>query len=213
MKTKLPLLLATFAMAPLATSVMAETERQHGAHEHGAAQLSIAADHHEVVFALESPAYNVFGFEHAPSTDEQHAAIDAALAKLRDADALWTLSSAAGCELEDVDIDSAVLEDEEHEHHDHDEDHDHDHDHDEDHDHDHDHDEDHDHDHDHEGHQHSDVDVSWHFHCDNPDELVQVEVGLFDAFERFEDLDVQYLTETSQGAAELSPSRTTLNLE
>lgn len=200
MKTHLPLLLATFVMAPLATSVMAETERQHGAHEHGAAKLSLAVDHHEVVIALESPSYNVFGFEHAPSTDEQHAAIDTAVAKLRDGNALWTLSKAADCELEETDIDSSILDDDEHAH-------------DEEHDHDHEDEHGHEADHDHEAGQHSDVDVSWHFHCDNPESLTQVEVGLFDAFERFADLDVQYLTETAQGAAELSPNHTTLNLE
>ncbi|WP_108125732.1 DUF2796 domain-containing protein [Saccharospirillum mangrovi] len=192
MKTTLPVMLATVALAPLSTSVWAEIERQHGAHEHGAAQLSLAVDQHELVIALESPAFNVFGFEHAPSTEEQHQAIDAAVATLRDGEALWTLSRAAGCELESVEIESAVLGD----------------------DHDHDEDADHDHDHDHEaGDAHSDVDVSWHFHCDNPEKLTQVGVGLFNAFERFEDLDVQYLTDDAQGAAELSPSHTLLTLE
>lgn len=182
MKTKLPVMLASVVLLPWTTAVMAATERQHGAHEHGAAQLSIAIDDHEVVFVLESPAYNVFGFEFAPSTAEQQAAIDAAVARLRDADALWTLSPAAACQLDTVTIDSAVLETD-------------------------------DADHDDDSHQHNDVDVSWRFHCDNSEALVQVEVGLFDAFERFDDLDVQYLTETRQGAAELSPHRTILNLE
>lgn len=198
MKAYFPLLLAG-----LASAVMAETERQHGAHEHGAARLSVAADHQEVVIQLDSPAYNLFGFEHAPSTDAQHQIVDEGVARLKDA-SLWTLSRAAGCELEDVAIESVLLEG------------DHDHEHEEEHDHDHEHEEEHGHeeDHDHEeGSQHSDVEVAWHFHCDNPERLTTIEVGLFDVFSNLDDLDVQYLTETAQGGAELSPSRTTLNLE
>lgn len=49
----------------------AETERQHGAHEHGAAKLLIAQEGEHVEIILETPAYNIIGFEHMPSTEEQ----------------------------------------------------------------------------------------------------------------------------------------------
>ncbi|MDB2449058.1 DUF2796 domain-containing protein, partial [bacterium] len=201
MKTKLPFVLATIAMAAQTTAVWAETERQHGAHEHGAATLSLAVDQHQLLIALESPSVNVFGFEHAPSSEAQHQAVDAAVAQLRD-EALWTFSRAAQCRLETVEIDSVMLDDEHHDddhdadHHDDDEHHDDDHGHD-DSDHD---DSDHDDADHHDEHEaeaessHSDVDVSWHFYCDHPEKLESVQVGLFDAFAGFEDLDVQYLT-------------------
>ncbi|MCH8530579.1 MAG: DUF2796 domain-containing protein [Saccharospirillum sp.] len=129
--------------------------------------------------------------------------------------------AAQSCNTGDEGADPNTCDDHDHDHdpdHDHDHDHDHGHDHDHDHGHDHSHDDHghghddhghddhghgHDHDHDHDG--HSDVYTEWTFHCDNIDALTDIQVGLFEAFPNLTELDVQYLTEDKQGAAELTP--------
>ncbi|WP_051207500.1 DUF2796 domain-containing protein [Saccharospirillum impatiens] len=219
--------LCVIGLATLATAVQAETERQHGAHEHGAAQLTLAAENQTLVVGLDSPAYNLVGFEQAPSNDAQRAQVESALATLARADAVLDLPAAAQCALtgQTVDADhwqgSSAGED----HHDeHDEDHhdDHDDEHDEhEEDHHNDHDQEHDdhsrvHD-DHEGHDdgesaHSDVLVEWTYRCDNLDALRTVTVSAFEHFPNLTDLQVQYIGDDWQGATQLTPSSPSLRL-
>ena len=211
--------LITLAMVSMAVSVQAETQRQHGAHEHGAASLLVSADGSELVITLDSPAYNLFGFEHAPSTDAQKAAVKEGLARLNAGAELLTTNRSAACELESSHVETALASDEGHddEHHGGDEQHHDDHDHegehhdDDEHGHEQDHHDEHEHEHKAEGEGgHSDVTVEWHFHCDNPTELTGIEVGLFDAFPNLTDLDAQYLLDNAQGAQELSPANPSL---
>jgi hypothetical protein len=216
-------------LAPLAlgtTGVMAGEEhdhdhdpqhddehRQHGAHVHGVAGLNLALEGNEVHVELDSPAANIVGFEHAPSSEADHAALDQAVATLRGGDRLFQFNSEAGCRMEKADVISALLDDGHHEHAD---DHGHekkDHD-----DHGHENKEKHAHDehkHDDQGHDghghekhadetHSDIDAVYHFECDNPGKLTQLTVELFEAFPGMEELNVQYVIESKQGAAELN---------
>lgn len=191
--------LAVFGAAlPLLST--AEVERQHGAHEHGAATLMVSAEGHELTIMLDSPAYNILGFEHSPSTEEQHAALTAAVAKLERGASLFNMDRAAGCEFEDGHVTTPWQEDNGHEaeEHGHAED-------------DHGHEDEHDHDHEDEHESaHTDILTEWHFHCDDLSKLSEIEVELFGAFSNLEDLDAQYLLEDNQGAAELSPKETTL---
>lgn len=128
--------------------------REMGAHVHGTGQLNIAIEDHHVAMEFSAPGADIVGFEYEAETDEDKAAIEAAIAALEAPLSVFALSPAAGCEVEEVE---AHLHGEDHEGHDHD-DHDHDHDDHDDHkDEDHDHDHDHDHegdDHDHEGEEH-----------------------------------------------------------
>jgi hypothetical protein len=150
--------------------------RQLGAHVHGAAELDVAVDAGSgaALVVLSGAAYNFFGFERAPASDEERAAIDAAYAAFELAPVAFP--AAAGCTLATVDIEGVRgghghsnghghSHDHDHDHgggHDHnhdsdDHDHGHDHGHGHDHngDHGHGHDDDHDHDHDHDnGHSH-----------------------------------------------------------
>ena len=68
----------------------------HGAHEHGVAHLTLAMEGQSLQIALESPADNVVGFEHAPIKARDKAAVEAALAQLRQP-ALLKPGSDAGC--------------------------------------------------------------------------------------------------------------------
>jgi hypothetical protein len=60
---------------------------------------------------------------------------------------------------------------------------------------------------------HSEITVSWVFECENADDVSQVDAaGLFAEFPNFEDVDVQWVSESEQSAAELSPSATSFML-
>jgi hypothetical protein len=162
--------------------------RQHGAHVHGTAALNLALDGNEVHVELDSPAANVVGFEHAPASEADHAALAKAIATLADGDRLFRFNVEAGCRMEDAKINSALLDEE---HGTHADDHEH---------------EEHVHD-EHKGETHSDIDAAYHFECDQPGRLTQLTVELFEAFPGMEKLNVQYVIESKQGAAELTSSR------
>lgn len=78
-------------------------------HEHGVATLDVAVEAGRVSFSLETPLDNLLGFERAPRTDAERAKADAALARLRDAAALFRIDPAAGCTLAKVELVSPVL--------------------------------------------------------------------------------------------------------
>jgi hypothetical protein len=219
------------ALATLSTStVSAQTERDLDSHEHGHAFLNIALDGNTAVVELESPWNNLVGFEHAPSTEEQHAKVDAAMAMLNQPGELFAFNGTE-CVMSGAVVQSSLGEGEEHhDEHDHDDDHkdghddEHDHDddhkdgHDDEHDHDDDHkdghDDEHDHDHDHdgEGEVHSSVLASYNFDCSNIGDLQSIEVGLFEKMSGFEEVDVQLIGPGGQDAMELTASQFTVDL-
>ena len=126
--------LATSALSSLllCTPAMAESHAEHtehAAHEHGAARLTIATTDTGMEITLESPADNVFGFEHLASTEADHKTIHQAVTKLKAGDSLLLADASAACRLASFDIDSAQVDahskakhgDSEHDaHHDHD---------------------------------------------------------------------------------------------
>lgn len=194
---------------------------QHDAHEHGVARLTIAPTDDGLEIGLESPAANLFGFEHLASTDEDHHTIHSAVETLKKGNEIFYATAAAACTQSSVEVESAQVKAHDHEKHG-DEDHDHgkheehaDHDdHDEKHekhdDHD-DHDEKHeehaDHDeHDHEsGSTHNDVDVTWNFKCENPSEIKRVDIRLFSTFPKgFETISVDWISADKAGNVDLS---------
>ncbi len=61
---------------------------------------------------------------------------------------------------------------------------------------------------------HSEITVSWTFSCGEPAEISEVDFSsLFAAFPGFEDIDAEWVSETNQSSAELSPAETTLRLQ
>lgn len=71
-----------------------------GAHEHGAAELSVAWIDAEVSIDLISPTFNVFGFEYEPTSDED-LAIEADRTEALTAAGIITVNDEAGCTLVD----------------------------------------------------------------------------------------------------------------
>ncbi len=174
-----------------------QEHRQHGAHVHGIAALNLALEGNEVQIELDSPAANIVGFEHAPSSADDHAALGKAVATLKDGDRLFKFNDEAGCRMETATVTSELLDEEHDEHAGHAEEEGHDHE-------EHEHGKKDEHEHAGEGETHSDIDATYHFECDTPDKLAQLTVELFEAFSGLEELKVQYVIETKQGAAELT---------
>lgn len=61
---------------------------------------------------------------------------------------------------------------------------------------------------------HSEITVSWLFECENADEVSEVDFsGLFAEFPNFENIDVQWVSNSQQSSAELSPSAAVIALQ
>lgn len=155
--------------------------RELGAHEHGAAELTIALSGNEVAIDLQTPAFNVLGFEYAPASDEEKALLDESIAVL-ESGSLLQINSDAECTLVSATVHADVAQEEESEDasdettHSDDET------------------------------THSDIEASYTLECEQSDNIASLDVsGLFDAFPNFEDIDVQFISETQQSATELTP--------
>lgn len=90
------LLLSALMAIPLTS--LAEDFGGHAAHEHGVATLTAAMESQTLVLALESPADNITGFEHAPAKPGEKAAVQSALARLKQPDLLLA-NAEAGCRM------------------------------------------------------------------------------------------------------------------
>ena len=118
------LLALPFAMLPLAVAYAAdEHDHEHGslgAHEHGVGRLNAALDGKTLELELESPAMNLVGFEHVATSDADKAKVAAARAQLEQPLALFNLPKAAGCVVENQELESPLFGDkpeDSHEHH------------------------------------------------------------------------------------------------
>ena len=162
-----------------------EAHEQHGAHEHGVATLALAVGLEGMEITLESPAANVLGFEHMPTTDADKERLNDVVKKLEAGDALFTPNAEAECVLQDTEVLSALLGDEEPADKDHAQEK---------------HAED-----EHGGEAHNDVDVAWSYTCAKPGELKEVEVKLFSAFpEGFQHIKAEWVTEKGASAQALT---------
>ncbi|AFY22026.1 DUF2796 domain-containing protein [Pseudomonas sp. UW4] len=107
------LLALPFAMLPLAVAHAAdEHDHEHGslgAHEHGVGRLNAALDGKTLALELQSPAMNLVGFEHAATSDADKAKVAAARALLEQPLALFNLPKAAGCVVENQELESPLF--------------------------------------------------------------------------------------------------------
>jgi hypothetical protein len=79
------------------------------AHVHGVAELRVVVDGAQLEAVLESPLDNLLGFERAPRTEAERAAVRAMVARLRQPATLFTPTPAARCTAGRVDIASTAL--------------------------------------------------------------------------------------------------------
>ena len=83
--------------------------RTPGAHVHGEAQLNVVADGAQLEIQLQAPLDSVLGFEHAPRTEKQRAAVRAMAKRMRQAQSLFVPTPEAGCSASSVRLASASL--------------------------------------------------------------------------------------------------------
>ena len=216
------------------TVAVAQTKRDLDSHEHGSSTLNIIIDNDEMFLEFANPWMNLVGFEHKPSTDAQHTAIESATTQLEAPLELFVPNEEAACAVEAVDVSSTLAAEEDHEHEeDHDEheeehaqdehhdehgeehaegeghdEHSDEHSHDED---DNEHDEEHAHDEEHSD-NHSEVVASYTYRCENMDELKALDVQVFQIWLGVEDVDVQLAGPNGQSALELGSGSSRVDL-
>lgn len=96
------LLIASAVAAALVSPAFAAAP----AHEHGAATLDLAVDGKTLSIALESPLDNLVGFEHAPKSEKQKAALARMEKELRAGDRLFKPNAEAACALVEAAVES-----------------------------------------------------------------------------------------------------------
>jgi len=221
MKLKLTVVLVAMGISSLS---QAQTEREHDSHEHGHALLNVAIEDASLLIELETPWNNLVGFEHAPSTEDQHAMVDKSLALLDNPSELFSFKG-TGCTATEMMLDNSMAEGDEHDD-DHKDEHDHDDDHKDEHDdhkdehahddhkdeHD-DHKDEHAHDdHDEDEETHSSLLAAYTFDCDDVSKLTAINADLLKVWSGFEELDVQLVGPGGQDQQELDPDNITVDV-
>ena len=181
-------------------------ERQLDAHNHGFGELNVAIEGQTVVLELNSPAFNIVGFEHPPETNKDKATIKDAVSVLNDGSKLFLFPITAGCRLASVNIGSSLINGQHSAHEDHDSDHkDAKH-------------EDHDSDHKdakHEDHKdrdiHSEFQANYKFKCDVIKKVNTIRIMIFKHFPNTSQLDVKTILPNGQSAMKLTPASTLLS--
>lgn len=190
-------LLALSLALPFSQPLFAHEHHDHehdslGAHEHGVASLNLVVDGNQVSLELDSPAANLVGFEYQASTEADLATVARVKSELQQANGLFTLTAAAGCQLQQVELDSplfAAHDHDEHEGHDHADD-------------------------DHDGHaEHADIQGRFDYTCDAPEHLEALTLPLFNTYPAMQRIQVQAITASGQHGAALSADQPTLPLD
>ena len=168
--------------------------RQLGSHVHGGASLALVLEGRKLTAELETPLYNILGFEHEPETDAQTEMLESVQKKLVNGSALFKFNQDAGC-ISIATSPTLSLFEEEHtdeNHHDDDEHHDDEHHDDEE--------------------NHKDVVLTYNFICQNPTALNTLSVEMLNNFPLMTELDVIYLGPRSQSSYEVSASNIEIKL-
>lgn len=163
---------------------------EHAAHEHGHGELNLAIDGQQLLIELHAPAADVIGFEHPPRNAKEQQQQAQALESLQHADRLFVLPAAAGCQLQQQQVEasheaepepaSAAAQTRqpaaEHD----------------------------------AAHQHSDIQAEYAFHCQHPTELNRLTLTLFAHYPTLEKVSLQAIVPGTPDRSELSASQPTL---
>ncbi len=172
------------------TTVFAQEDKhhdheQHAAHVHGLAKLLVAVEANSMELLFETPAMNLLGFEHKPKTADQQEKARQVLADLNTPEKLFNISSSAGCVVSENDIQAPYGKTDQHEGHGNHHSHDHEKHHDS-------------------GGEHSDYLVRYRYTCENPNQIKQLNVNVFELFPMTESIEVQAVSPLGQKAYELT---------
>lgn len=201
---------------PADVNTSATDVRSADSHIHGGAVLSVVSEKNMIFIELETPLYNLLGFEYAPRTPEEKTTVEAVEARIAQPQSLISFNDEANCKYNDLSSPPALFETYAPKHadeHDHDADHGDEHGHDDHDDHEeaaihaeHNHDEEH-HDEDDHASDHKDIILKYSLNCSDMKKLKLVEVGVFEYFPNFSELVLVYLGPSQQMSAELSASK------
>lgn len=186
MSAKKYLVIASALSLLFPATLAAETERQHGAHEHGVSQLKIALDGKLLQFELEAPGSDIVGFEHKAENETQKKSIQSALSMLGDPMSIFDFPVAAGCSVTASDAKFETEHEEEHEGKKHD-----------------------DHD-DEEG--HAEFHVSYSLTCTSPQSLANLGLKFFDLFPEAKELEVEAISNNGQLVLEIKRDEKSIDL-
>jgi hypothetical protein len=180
------LLVLPFAMLPLAIAHAAdEHDHEHGslgAHEHGVGRLNAALDGKTLALELQSPAMNLVGFEHVATSDADKTKVASARALLEQPLVLFNLPKAAGCVVENQELESPLFGDTPDADDDHDEDAKDEHHHD-----------------------HSEIHAHYQFTCATPDALKTLDLAkIFNAFPATQKIQVQLIGPSGQQGVDVT---------
>lgn len=170
--------------------------RDLGSHVHGEVLLNLVLEANRLDVEMISPAMNITGFEHAPSTEEEQQAIKKAVALLGDTGNLLALPDAALCVPGPATIETSLMDehagshesDADHEQHG-----------------------EHDHDGEHAG--HAEFHVTHRMECENAAAIDSITFELFSHFPGVEKARVQWIHGQRQGAAILEPEKRLLRFD
>lgn len=165
-------------LCALATTSTASEQQPH---QHGHARLQMAVENNNVDLILTSPAYNLLGFEHEPRTEQQKQTLENARQWLT-TQALIT-PAGGNCTVESASMSFSAKATEQDQH-------DYDHDHEES--------------HDEANNEHSNIEVSQILDCAGTDLSGGFATPLTGQFPEIQELDVEWVTNSTQGSAKLS---------
>ena len=101
---------ASLRLCVLAGLVLVTSAHAAAPHVHGAAALHVAIEDNRLVLELTSPLDNLVGFERAPRSDREKAAVRAMAARLREPEKLFVPTPEAKCTRTSVTLESPVLD-------------------------------------------------------------------------------------------------------
>ena len=165
-------------IVPLLAGLVLSSNVSAQAHQHGHGEVFVVQDDKQWQVQFTLPAADVFGFEHEPENDEQHAKVDAQLDKLEVANNVLVIPSQ--CELLSYDLESPFIEHEDH--HDHHDEHE-------------------------EGHgeeHHSDVELAVTLNCATP--IEEINFKILNVLTSLEEIDVMWAVDKGQGSKEITQS-------
>lgn len=160
--------------------------REVGAHVHGEADISLVVSGDELTVELQSPLFNILGFERAPATSSERATVATASTNLNSGLSIVIPAAPGQCRQTSAVAGLPPFESEAHDHHEdaHDDD---------------DHDED-------GGHHHADLTATYTFKCARIDQLGEVTVSAFHTFPGIRTADVVFLGPRTQTSRKLDAS-------
>ena len=181
--------LLTVLLVPV--TALAQETRERDAHVHGISTAEIVVEDGALAIDIVSPGMDIVGFEHEADSDEDRAAVAAAVAAMGRAGDMVAVDPAGGCLLTGAEShlrgedhgEGDDLDDEEHAH---------------------------------EaagGEGHSEFHARYAFDCADTDAIRTIAFPFFDAFPNAEEIEVRYVTGRGAGVAELARGSATLTLD